>query len=185
MTDISEVGSTRVIMARQIGNCGACSKPLYVTTTCCPNRRFSGGHPTPRMPGEPPCPVEDGTLKAEIDALSVSEERTHAELITGGVSGGRSLDVACPFERAIDRMLGPQMRENVSFCRDVWSALTNMIWASAEKEVTYSFRAAGDLVAAVLGEGDYLDWYCSAPAGFVSDEIATAMAAAGWSARHG
>lgn len=43
-----------------------------------------------------------------------------------------------------------------------------------------SFRAAGDLIAAILGRGDYMDWYCSGQYATVSERIDSAMSAEGW-----
>lgn len=66
------------------------------------------------------------------------------------------------------------------FCVDVWSALTNTVWKRGGESYSYSFRAAGDLIASILDEGDYMDWYCCGSQGNVSGEIAREMAKAGW-----
>jgi len=48
---------------------------------------------------------------------------------------------------------------NNEFTRnDVWPILTEQKWSC-------SWRYAGGLIAEVLGEGDYMDWYCSGSAG--------------------
>jgi len=47
-------------------------------------------------------------------------------------------------------------------------------------ECGYSFRSAGSLIASILCDGSYTDWYCSGPDGVVCDEIAGAMASRGW-----
>jgi hypothetical protein len=48
---------------------------------------------------------------------------------------------------------------NNEFTRnDVWPILTEQKWSC-------SWRYAGGLIAEVLREGDYMDWYCSGSAG--------------------
>lgn len=99
----------------------------------------------------------------------------------GGIKGVRPRNTADEFENALDRALGDKMRTSRSLCKEVWCALANIDWTHMNGDTAgYSFRAAGDVVAAVSGIGEYMTWYCSGPDGIVSDEIAQAMAAEGW-----
>ena len=99
----------------------------------------------------------------------------------GGIQGGRELDTEDAFEMAVKRALGPDMVANDPLCIEVWSSLANMDWRHDNGDTAnYSFRAAGDLIAAVRGRGDYMDWYCSGPYAEVSDAVRNAMAKEGW-----
>lgn len=119
-----------------------------------------------------------------------NEERTdrHASakpdlpIKAGGVWGGRPLDTSDPFEMAVKRALDLTDRAVAS---ELWAALANVGWEHVSGAwAAYSFRAGGDLIAAVLGEGDYLEWYCCGVSGVVTDRIRNAMASEGWSPVH-
>ena len=70
---------------------------------------------------------------------------------------------------------------------DAWQLLKEEYW-------TASWRYAGGIVADILGEGDYMDWYCSGmggpvggmavegylPEGIVSDEVLEDLTKLGW-----
>lgn len=100
----------------------------------------------------------------------------------GGLKGGRELNNADAFEVAVNRALGDRIRASEDMAEAMWSALANVDWEHESGDTAvYSFRAAGDLIAAICGKGDYMDWYCSGPYATVSDEIGKAMAAEGWS----
>lgn len=101
----------------------------------------------------------------------------------GGFAGGRELNADDLFEQAVNRALGDAMRSDDSLCCEMWSALANTEWTHENGDTaSYSFRAAGDLIAAILGRGDYIDWYCSGPYAQVSERIENAMAREGWTA---
>ena len=69
----------------------------------------------------------------------------------GGIAGGRPL-YDLPFEQALNRVLGKRIIDDDSFASAVWSALSNVTWQhSSGMEVSYSFRAAGDLIPAIPG----------------------------------
>lgn len=104
-------------------------------------------------------------------------------LFCGGVEGGRPVDYSRPFEAAAEQALGEAVSGSESTAIALWSALANTRWRhSGGEAVVFSYRAAGDLVAALRGEGDYLDWYCAGAAGTIAGEIADAMATEGWTA---
>lgn len=87
-------------------------------------------------------------------------------------------------------------KANKSYAQNIYAALCNMEWQKREvwpilKGETWgcSWRYAGGLVARLIEEGDYLDWYCSgirdesagyAPEGRVSDEIEEDFLKLGW-----
>lgn len=86
------------------------------------------------------------------------------------------------FEAAVDRALGDQIRVDDAMAAAMWSALANVDWfhPASGDSASYSFRAAGDLIAAIRGRGNYLDWYCSGPYATVSDHIARSLKKEGW-----
>lgn len=88
------------------------------------------------------------------------------------------------FAHAVNRSLGDRIRASDDTAVAMWSALANVDWRHANGDTaSYSFRSAGDLIASIRGSGWYMDWYCSGPYATVSDEIAEAMAAEGWTSR--
>jgi hypothetical protein len=109
----------------------------------------------------------------------------------GGVVGGREFDPSDLFEAAVRRRFGSAlvaepaggglMGDGVGVGAEIWSALANQDWRHmAGHTASYSFRAAGDLIAAARGSGDYIDWYCSGPYSTVTDRVRAAMKAEGW-----
>lgn len=99
----------------------------------------------------------------------------------GGVQGGRPRDETDRSAVAVESSLGDALRADGSLCIELWSALSNQDWRHENGDTAgYSFRAAGDLVAAVIGRGDYMDWYCSGEPGVVSERIRAALAREGW-----
>lgn len=90
----------------------------------------------------------------------------------------------CPykcFEEALEKVLGEKIRQSDETATALWSALANVSWShSVHGEVAYSFREGGALIAEIIGEGNYMDWYCSGPYPQVSSEIAEALSKEGW-----
>lgn len=105
------------------------------------------------------------------------------QITAGGVMGGRPLNAADPFERAVAAAFGEIIRAgDQARSAEVWAALTGAIWVSPDgQRQGYTYRAAGDIVAAIQGEGDYMRWYCSAEIPATPPAwIAEAMASQGW-----
>lgn len=103
--------------------------------------------------------------------------------ILGGCWDGRAFNPDDPFEAAVERALGDAIRADENVAIEMWSAMANIDWKHPSEDFArgYSYRAAGDMIAAIRGDGShYMTWYCSGPDGVVSERIATAMAGEGW-----
>jgi hypothetical protein len=86
------------------------------------------------------------------------------------------------FEAAVDRAVGDRVRSDGTCGVDLWSALADVEWHGADGEiVSYSFRSAGELVAWVREEGDYIEWFCGDAPGVVATWIGDALEVEGWS----
>lgn len=123
-----------------------------------------------------------------IDMLRGS---SFANVMAGGIDDTREIladdSPYAHFEQDVNEVLGDQVRESVEASKALWSALTNTVWCHGEKEycVLYTFRSAGDLVAAIRGGGTYHYWYCASWPGVVSGEICRAMESKGWVSHSG
>lgn len=84
----------------------------------------------------------------------------------------------------------PMIREKVkrdSYAQNLYAAMCNMQWQRTEvfpilkNELWHcSWRRSGGIVAALRGQGDYMDWYCSGIGGFASLADETAEETARW-----
>jgi hypothetical protein len=102
----------------------------------------------------------------------------------GGTWGTPDFDPDDLFEVSVNRVLGDAIRAQDGVACAMWCALANVEWTHEHGDTAlYSFRSAGDLVAAIRGEGMYMDWYCCGPSGTVSEEIRIALASEGWTPR--
>jgi hypothetical protein len=75
------------------------------------------------------------------------------------------------------------MRADDDFASEVWGAITGGVWIAPDGiEWGYTYRAAGDIVAAITGLGDYCRYYCSVtpPETMIRSDIAKPMLAQGW-----
>lgn len=101
----------------------------------------------------------------------------------GGIMGKtRPVHDFDDFEVTIQRIFGERMKQDDALCHEIWSALANVDWHRPESNdsASYSLRAVGDLVAAIRGSGDYLDWYCNSDYPSITDEIRRSLKKAGW-----
>jgi len=92
-------------------------------------------------------------------------------------------------------------KANQVYAQNIYAAICNNqfikleVWQLLKEEYwTASWRYAGGIVADILGEGDYMDWYCSGsggplggmdlkgylPEGVVSEEIEADFLTLGW-----
>lgn len=103
------------------------------------------------------------------------------ETILGGKDHTPEIDMDNPFE--VDCAIVFQSRvQDDSFCAAFWGSLANVVWKNPKRgqDIGYSFRAAGDLIAAIRGKGTYAEHYCSGPSGVVDSQVAEALAPFGW-----
>lgn len=88
------------------------------------------------------------------------------------------------FEQTVDRVLGEHIRKDQESADEFWAALANVGWRGpGGLSVGYSFRAAGDLCAALRkdeGKMTYMRYYMNKPHGVVAEWIEERLAAEGW-----
>ena len=110
----------------------------------------------------------------------MTEKKVYGGL--GGIDGFRGIDKEDKFEVMISKIFGERMKAEDELCQQIWGALANVEWykPSTSEEASYSFRAAGDLIAAIRGAGNYMDWYCNYEYASITDEIRRAFKKEGW-----
>ncbi len=87
------------------------------------------------------------------------------------------------FEEDLQTVFGEKMKVSETLCSEVWSALANIVWKNTDGgEFSVSFRSAGGLIANIIQEGSYMDWYCSGEYAVVSEEVSAGMLTLGWTA---
>lgn len=69
------------------------------------------------------------------------------------------------------------------YANDLYSSLCNNRFFYGESEWTCSWRHAGSIVAEIVGEGDYLTYYCNGNEGTVTDEIRLDLMMMGWTVK--
>lgn len=98
-----------------------------------------------------------------------------------GVPSSRAFQHRKAFEYAVDHAIGPRVRADGAAAVDLWCALANVEWIDTNGHVaSFGLRAAGEFVAWVREEGDYLDWYCSGEPGKVPQWLEKALEQEGW-----
>lgn len=82
-------------------------------------------------------------------------------------------------------------RNSKSYAQNIYAAMCNMRWqrigtwpALADQYWSCSWRSAGGIVADMLQEGDYIDWYCSGMGG-LNQEFDSKETNEEWQARTG
>ncbi len=81
--------------------------------------------------------------------------------------------------------MSPRIRDLVRsdlFATLLYGAMCNTVWRHvATGTLCYCTRRhAGNVVAMLRCEGDYMDWYCSMGDGLVDEQVMAELAALGW-----
>ena len=93
------------------------------------------------------------------------------------------------FAQSLNKVMGDLIREDLEYAYEMWGALANVDWERKNEDgsvdiASYSFRAAGDLIASIRSDGtSYMDYYCSSTDGIVPQYIAQALEEEGWKQR--
>ena len=79
-------------------------------------------------------------------------------------------------------LFGDKIKRDNTFCHNLWSSLTNVIWVNKKENSYYdfSFRYAGAVVADIRGGGSYMDWYNQSTSGKVDKDIERGLNELGW-----
>lgn len=86
--------------------------------------------------------------------------------------------------------LREKVKSNPIYAQNLYAALCNVAWQKGDNEYPWScsWRYAGGLVSNLIGQGDYLDFYCSGTfsedgyvgEGTVTEEIQNDLSELGW-----
>jgi hypothetical protein len=73
-----------------------------------------------------------------------------------------------------------KMRESKDYCKRFYATLCNNELFYGNYKTGYSWRATGGLIADIIAEGDYMDWYCSGGEGNIDEEVQQDLLDIGW-----
>ena len=80
-----------------------------------------------------------------------------------------------------------KVRGNEQYARDLYAALCNnqfqrqdVMPVLRDQRWSCTWRYAGGIIADMMGQGDYIDWYCAGREGEVTDEVREDLLRLGW-----
>lgn len=73
-----------------------------------------------------------------------------------------------------------KMRNSRDYCERFYGTLCNNELMYGDYVTGYSWRATGGLIADILGEGDYMNWYCGGREGAIDEEVQDDLNSIGW-----
>jgi hypothetical protein len=110
-------------------------------------------------------------LGQEIEAMPAVElQDNHVDL--SGISISRELQD--------NQAIKNKLRASRNYCVRFYQTFCNNELHKGTFSTGYSWRATGGLIADLIGQGDYMDWYCSGGEGLVDEEVEADLAAMGW-----
>jgi hypothetical protein len=78
-------------------------------------------------------------------------------------------------------------KEREDYGHKLYASMCNMQWQHTDtfeliknEPWTCSWRYAGGIIARILNDGDYMDWYCSGNEGIVDPEVEEDLLKLGW-----
>ena len=74
-------------------------------------------------------------------------------------------------------------KKSNKYANELYSALCNNLFFYSDKQWSCSWRYAGSIIATIVGDGDYLTYYCNGNEGTVTEEIAIDLFKLGWPVR--
>lgn len=81
------------------------------------------------------------------------------------------------------QLLKGKVNEDYDFAQELYAALCNMQWKKHYQTYACSWRYAGGLIAemrGMIGEWDYLEFYCSGNEGRISERVKIELGKLGW-----
>jgi len=66
------------------------------------------------------------------------------------------------------------------YAQNLYAALCNNRFFYGDEEWSCSWRHAGSIVSEIVGDGDYMTYYCNGNEGTVTDEIRIDLMKLGW-----
>ncbi len=104
---------------------------------------------------------QENLFKSDTDHVNLQAPNLYREIIDGDT-------------------IKTKMRSSKDYCLRFYATLCNNGLRKGTHDTGYSWRSTGALVADILGEGDYLDWYCSGNEGRVDEEVEADLKEIGW-----
>lgn len=84
------------------------------------------------------------------------------------------------FEADLELLFNDKIKNDDSFCKRLYSSITNIRWINKGIVFDCSFRYAGAIIADIRGSGNYMDWYLDGETASIDDEIYSELNKLGW-----